>query len=163
MSNKFSKFINRLKTETSREIKHSHKGYGGMIFMITSLLSGITMLYAVTLSWNSNAIAMADNIAYITTVSTANELYTGNVPSFTKEDTNEIIKAPNGTIINPVGRYSDMLNSSRLIKGATPNPTRYAIKWNKQKGTCSIQFQGFETTVGDIVTPHRQEAVIENT
>lgn len=132
-----------------------HKGAGGLYFITVNIICSMIMLICLKLSWSSQVVAMADNLAYIASVNTTVTSYVSNVNSFTS--TNPNIPNKKGGYYNPLNDFNTMLKESGLSQTGTAT---CEVTWTGNK--TYIQFGEFETSLGTIVRPHRQESIIEN-
>lgn len=143
--------INSINNLFSKE----HSGMGGLYFITTNTICAVLMLTALQLSWNSEAVAMADNIAYIASINCTVNSYITETPAFTS--TNPSIKKSKGGNYNPLQDFNTMLQEVGLSSSGSDSCD---VSWDG-RGT-QIQFSEFETSLGTKVRPHRQESIIED-
>lgn len=136
-------------------LNQDHKGIGGLYFIMTNIICAMIMVIALQLSWDSQAVAMADNLAYITSINTTVHSYIGNVPSFNR--TNPTITTRNGGSYSPLNDFNKMLRDSGISRTGASICT---VRWTGSK--TYIQIGEFETSLGTKVRPHQQESTVEN-
>ena len=135
-----------------------HNGYGGIYFMTISIICALLTIVILRLSWASQVIAMADNIAYITCINTAANSYTYNLDSY--NSTNPVLTSRSGDQYNPLSDFNSMMSSAG-IKGSAP--TECKVIWDKSNKKLSLQIGTFKTSSFNMdITPHVQNAIIEN-
>ena len=135
-----------------------HNGYGGIYFMTISILCALLTIVILRLSWASQVIAMADNIAYITCINTAANSYTYNLESF--DSTNPVLKSKSGDKYDPLKDFNSMMSSAGIKASA---PTQCHVTWNKNTKKASLQIGTFKTSTFKMnITPHLQNSIIEN-
>lgn len=150
------KFLN--KETLVRILENEHNGVGGLYFIFTTIICAFITVMVLELSWTSQAVAMADNIAYIVSINTTVHSYTGNVAPFERDFTNEsTISTENKGNYNPLNDFNNMIKEAGLSKEGSKI---CSIKWTG-KGTY-IQFGEFETSLGIKVRPHEQQSIIED-
>lgn len=138
-----------------------HGGIGGLYFICTMVICAFIMFTAVKLSWDSQAIAIADNIAYITSINTTingyidnadsyNGTYNGNLPNLTNH--------PYAPLID----FNQMLTSLGIVEGGGCD--RVYVQWTNRPtyGQSVLQYGEFKTRIGTWITPHEQESIIED-
>lgn len=140
-------------------LNKKHKGIGGLYFITTNIICAAIMVLALKLSWDSQVIAMSDNLSYIVSINTTVNCYIGNIDPFEKEikETDSPIKLKSGKGYNPLSDFNNMLKESGLSQNGA---SRCKIKWTGNK--TYIQIGEFETSLQTKVRPHQQESVIEN-
>lgn len=132
-----------------------HKGIGGLYFTFTSIISAVIMTLSLQLSWDSQAVAIADNLAYIASVNTTVNSYIANVPAY--DSVNPSIPLKSG------GNYEPLRDFNEMIVNAGISPTGASVCDVKWTGSGAyIKMGEFETTLGTKVRPHQQESVIES-
>lgn len=136
-----------------------HKGIGGLYFLITNIICAVIMVIALQLSWDSQAVAMADNLAHIVSINTTVHCYTSNAPAFKEE-----IKKPDSSILTKYGvNYSPLDDFNKMIKQSGISSTGASeceVTWTGNRAY--VQMGPFKTSLGTKVRPHQQESVIEN-
>ena len=132
-----------------------HKGIGGLYFMTTNIICALIMVIALQLSWDSQAVSMADNLSYIVSINTTVHSYVGNIPAF--EKTNPTIAIKNGGNYNPLADFNKMIKQSGISANGA---SQCKVKWTGSKAY--VQIGSFKTSLGTEVRPHQQESVIEN-
>lgn len=139
-----------------------HSGVGGMYFLMTMVICSFIMYAGVRLAWDSQAIAMADNIAYITSINVSVNGYLDNV------------KIPHGTYngylpqltnhpYNPLADFNRMLKDAGLVSnsGAALGEVCQTVELDWDGKRTWIQYGSFRSTLGTRIRPHEQESVIE--
>lgn len=136
-------------------LKQEHEGAGGMFFLTVSFACYIIMMWCLRLSWTSQAVAIADNLAYMTTINTTVHNYVEHKGSY--NTTNPVINLRNGGSFNPLEDFNNMTSSIGIAK---TKATECKVVWNGRQ--TSIQFGEFKTSLGITIRPHKQQSVIEN-
>lgn len=136
-------------------LKSQHKGIGGLYFITVNIICSLIMVIALKLSWDSQAVAMADNLAYIASINTTVHSYIGNLGQY--QLTNPSIPIKSGGTYNPLADFNEMLKKSGISASGT---TSCEVVWTGNK--TYIQFGEFTTSLSTKVRPHRQESVIED-
>ena len=138
------------------EMKAEHVGIGGLYFISTMIICAFILFATVRLSWDSQAIAMADNIAYITSINVAVNgyvdraivpagNYTGNLPF-------------NNHTYSPLDDFNQMIYAA----GIASNPNSCDVCNVYFDGNQAVvQFGEFRTALNTYIRPHQQESVIE--
>ena len=134
----------------------NHDGFGGLYFIFTNMACAFIMFIALQLSWDSQAVAMADNLAYIANINVAVNSYTTKTEPFDSL-VNPSIKKSKGGEYKPLNDFNNMLISTGLTKNG--GSSTCTVSWTGTKAYS--QFGEFETSLGTKVRPHRQESIIE--
>ena len=131
-------------------LRQEHRGIGGLYFITTMVICSFILFASVRLSWDSQAVAMADNLAYISSINVAVNSYMDNVR----------IPAGNYTGNLPLTNhpYNPMLRNAGLISGSDQCNECY-VYWDGRNAV--VQFGEFRTSLNSWVRPHQQESVIE--
>lgn len=139
-------------------LKQDHRGIGGLYFIVTMMICSFILLTTVRLSWDSQAISMADNFAHITAINTAVYAYTENIDTL---NGNYLGKLPPGDnkAYSPISDFTAMLQSAGIIQSGN-KPDACRIVWDGKN--CSIQYGKFKTTLGTYIRPHEQSSTIED-
>lgn len=133
----------------------NHKGVGGLYFVTTSIICSMIMTISLQLSWDSQVVSMADNLAYITSINTTVSSYVNKMDPY--EVTNPVIYLNSGGTYEPLKDFNQMLKDSGI---STEGSSYCQVKWTGRK--TYIQFGPFKTSLNTEVAPHRQESIIEN-
>ena len=136
-------------------LNQEHIGLGGLYFVLTNILCAIIMVISLQLSWDSQAVAMSDNLAYIVSINSTVHSYVGNVDPF--NSTNPSISMRSGGTYSPLNDFNRMIRQSGI---STSGSSVCTVKWDGHR--TYIQMGEFTTSLGTKVRPHRQESVIEN-
>ena len=138
-----------------------HSGIGGLYFICTMVICSFIMFTAVKLSWDSQAIAIADNIAYITSINTTINGYIDNADDFSGTYNGYLPNLTNHPYA-PLRDFNDMLTSLGIVDGVGCD--RLMVSWtnNSTYGQSVLQYGSFKTKIGSYITPHQQESIIEN-
>lgn len=136
-------------------LNEEHKGFGGIYFLIINYLFAVIMSLCLQVSWQSQVVAIADNLAYIAATNTLVKSYVSNSSSY--DSINPVIVTPNGTY-SPKSDFNQMLNTAGLSAGQV---SRCRVIYDANKHKVRIQFGGFNTILGVRCTPHEQDTVIE--
>lgn len=138
-------------------LKEEHDGIGGLYFISVSVICSIITVIVTSLSYMSQIVTMADNYAYIVTINIASENYLCNNDSYNNAVNKTFTR--NEKTYNPLNDYSNMLTKLKMV---TKTPETVTISWNKEHKNVIVQFSEFKDNLGNNITPHRQEAIIEN-
>lgn len=136
-------------------LKKEHQGVGGLYFLMVNLICSCITIIALNLSWGSQVIAMADNIAHIVSLNVAVQSYIGNHDPYS--GTNIVITNESGSVYNPLSDFNSMATSSGF---AAAGASTCEISWDGDKAT--VQMGGFTTSLGTTIVPHIQNTVIED-
>lgn len=136
-------------------LNEEHKAIGGLYFVSVNILMSFILVICLHLSWSSSAIAMADNLAYVVSINCTVHNYVSNEAPYTR--TNPSIKINKGGTYNPLYEFNKMASDSGIMKIPA---TKIEVKWDGKQ--TQIQVDGFETVLGDMITPHVQNSTIEN-
>lgn len=136
-------------------LNEEHEAIGGLYFLSVNILMSFILVICLHLSWSSSVIAMADNLAYIVSINCTVHNYLSNEAPYTR--INPSIKINKGGTYNPLYEFNKMARDSGIMKSPA---TRIEVKWNGRR--TQIQVGGFETVLGDMITPHVQNSTIEN-
>lgn len=145
-----------MKTIRNR-LSEIHSGYGGIFFMIVNFLCSVIMFYILRLSWDSQVIAISDNLAYIASVNTTVFNYTANKDSYVATNPSIYVRS-DGTLYQPLADFNNMIHSVGI---ATSSCSQCTVVWDKSKGQTKLQFSSFDTILSTRVTPHQTDTVIE--
>lgn len=138
-------------------LNHEHSGIGGLYFLVTSALCAMIVFTVVSLSWSSQVIAMADNFGHIVALNTTVYNYVGKEAPHTVRTNPKIPIKSTGGLYDPLADFNKMIRDAGI---ATTNSTKVEVIWTGTKSY--LQFGSFKTTLGDVITPHRQQSAIEN-
>ena len=137
-----------------KELKNEHVGIGGLYFISTMVICAFILLTVVKLSWNSQAVAIADNVAYITSINVA---VNGYVDRATVPAGNYTGALPYPTHqYSPLPEFNRMMTDLGVMKGQS---TSCNVYFNGTQAV--VQFGEFRTSLGSYVRPHQQESTIE--
>lgn len=142
----------------TNKMKECHSGIGGLYFIVSMCICAFIMFAAVKLSWESQAVAISDNLAYIAAINIAANGYVDQVtlPAGTY---NGDLPYPNHPY-NPLSDYNSMLRSAGIVDSSPLSGcTDCHLVWDGH--AAQVQFGPFRTTLGSYVMPHKQESVIE--
>lgn len=144
-------------------MKQEHNGIGGLYFITTMLICSFILFVVVRLSWDSQVVAMTDNIAYIISINVAVNSYVDKVETYSDEyGINESIRYNVHSYL-PLNDFNGMLEKAGLISnGGNGQCKSCEISWNSSTNSAVVQFGTFQTVLGSYVRPHQQESVIEN-
>lgn len=132
-----------------------HKGVGGLYFIFTNIICSVIMLTSLQLSWDSQAVAISDNLSYIVSINTTVHSYIANEPPF--NGGNHTIPIKSGGYYSPLNDFNSMLIQSGISKEGASN---FKVIWDGN--TAYIQIGEFKTSLGTKVRPHEQKSTIEN-
>lgn len=135
-----------------------HSGMGGLYFLITNFVCAVIMTLSLQLSWQSQVISMADNLAYIACINTTIHNYIGNKDSYDAINPSIYVAARDGNY-SPLADFNNMITSSGI---ATTSSPKCRVVWDKDEKRTRILFESFSTILGSKVTPHEQDATIED-
>jgi hypothetical protein len=141
-----------------RECMHQeHRGIGGLYFITTMVICAFILFSTVRLSWDSQAVAMSDNLAYITSINVAVNGYIDNVyiPAGNYPGPLPFTNHP----YNALADFNSMLRNAGIISGAD-SCSIAQISWNGRNAV--VQYGEFRTSLGSMIMPHQQESIIEN-
>lgn len=138
-----------------KELTKEHVGFGGVYFIIVSILCSFITVVALTLGYNSQVVAIADNIAYIVSINVTVESYSSHCDEY--QGTNLAIPCVTGGTYNPLADFNKMMGDLHLMNSACSS---VYIDWDGYSAT--VQFGGFENRLGSVITPHSQESTIED-
>lgn len=141
------KFVNILNEE--------HNGFGGIYFLIINYLCAVIMSFCLQISWSSQAVAISDNLAYIAATNTLVRSYISNQGYY--DQYNPIINTKSGNY-SPRNDFNHMLQTAGLASG---HVDKCRVIYDPNKHKIRIQFGSFKTILGDYVTPHEQDTIIE--
>ena len=136
-------------------LKQEHRAIGGLYFLTTNILCALILITVLQLSWNSQVVAMADNLAYITSINTSVHSYLANLQPYSTTNPSIPIKKTGG-YYNPKDDFNRMIRQAGISNGAST----CEVKWDGRK--TYVQMGELETSLGTKITPHRQESIIEN-
>ncbi len=136
-------------------MKTEHSGIGGLYFILSSFICACISMFILNISFSSQVIAMADNLAYITAINSASYSYLADEPDYTS--TNPSIVLDDGTIYNPLNDFNRMLENTGVARTTC---TSVVVTWDADAETCKVQFGSFENNLGSVITPHSQESHI---
>ena len=139
-----------------KALNSEHSGIGGLYFISTMVICSFIMFLSVRLSWDSQAIAMADNLAYITCINVAVDgyidsavvpygVYNGGLP-FTSHP------------YSPLADYNQMMVDAGLTTNSNAC-TECRVSFDGMRAV--VQYEEFRTSLGTYVRPHQQESTIE--
>lgn len=151
------KNIEKIRKDLENSLNKNHSGIGGLYFLTSAICCSVIMLIALQLSWDSQAVAMADNLAYITSINTTVVNYTIKNEDFNTP--NPSIPKSNGGTYEPLKDFNNMLKDCGLSDSGS---SVCYVTWNENKKQSTVQFGEFKTSLGTYVKPHRQESTIEN-
>lgn len=117
------------------------------------------LIATVKLSWMSQAIGIADNMAQLVAMNVAVNSYLNNAGSY--EIVNPVIVLNNdGSSYSPLLDFNEMLVDYGI---STDGVNEIIVKWDSVRKVATVSFNedGFVTTTGDRITPHDQESKIE--
>lgn len=143
-----------MKNKCFEKLKEKHKGIGGLYFITTNIICSFIMVIALQLSWNSQVVAMADNLLYIASINHTVNNYIANTEPY---DEQTYYPSENSDTYNPLNDFNNMLKSAGLSKDGA---SECKVKWTGTK--TYIQVSKFTTSLGTEVRPHQQESTIEN-
>lgn len=130
-------------------LKEEHRGFGGLYFTFTAIISAIIMSYSIQLSWTSNVVSMADNFAYISTYNAAAYMYKNQAPAMSYT-----------TSISPtLDSFNKMLSDAGIGSGSNT----VVISWTGYGSPTEqlrLDFSSFKTKIGPDVKPHSQSVII---
>lgn len=135
-----------------------HKGIGGLYFLTTNLICAVIMSLSLQLSWSSQVVAIADNLAYIACINTTVHNYIGHVDSYDEINPSINVIATNSTY-RTLDDFNRMINSAGI---STSDSARCRVVWDDHSHQTRIQFSSFDTILGQKVKPHEQYSVIED-
>jgi hypothetical protein len=139
-------------------LQSEHRGIGGLYFICTMVICAFILFSTVRLSWDSQAVAMADNLAYITSINVAVYGYVDNVTIPEGNYTGNLPQLTNHTY-SPLSDFNTMLVQAGIAYGNSSRSTQCKVSWNGRSAT--VQYGEFKTALGTYITPHEQESVIE--
>lgn len=131
-----------------------HKGIGGLYFITTSIICAAIMTISFQLSWDSQVVAMANNLAYITSINATVNYYVNDIESF--ESYNPSTQLNNGENYSPLKEFNKMLKDAGLSQNGS---STCRVKWDGKE--TKIKFGEFKTSLNTYVKPHQQESIIE--
>lgn len=140
-----------------RCMKQEHHGIGGLYFISTMIICAFILFSTVRLSWDSQAVAMADNFAYITSINISVNAYIDNViiPAGNYPGPLPLTNHP----YNALNDFNSMLQRAGVT--SDPNACKEAlVSWNGQSAI--VQYGEFKTSLNSMIRPHQQESIIEN-
>ena len=140
-----------------RFLNQDHDGVGGLYFLTVNIICAVIMLICLQLSWDSEAIAISDNLAYITSINTTVNSYVNNKESFTS--VNPSITKNAGGDYSPLNDFNSMLAQAGISRGGASS---CKVTWDKSGRKTTIQFSEITTNLNTKITPHRQESIIED-
>ena len=126
-----------------------------MYFITSAIVCSIITVIILNLSFNSQVVAMADNVAYITSINASVYNYTCGVDEYTA--TNPVIKNDLKDSYNPLADFNEMMNGLGVMISPA---TTVVVTWDGKKTI--VQYGGFVNTLGSTIIPHQQESIIEN-
>ena len=138
-----------------RALNDEHRGYGGLYFVLTNIICAVITVISLRLSWTSQAVAMADNMAYIVSINTTVYNYINKEDPYTK--VNPTLSKLDGTKYNPLNDFNQMARAAGV---STSNASTCTVTWDSHR--TRIQIGQFDTILNVRVRPHNQESVIEN-
>lgn len=147
-----------MKSTFKRCAKHlgkQHKGVGGLYFIFSNIVAAVIMTTSLQLSWDSQVVAMADNLSYITSINTSAYSYISNVAPFNLA--NPSIPTKSGGTYKPLDDFNTMLEYAGI---SADGASSVRVTWDGNKAT--VQFGAVETTIGTTIYPHQQESNIES-
>lgn len=138
-----------------------HGGVGGLYFICTMVICAFIMFAAVRLSWDSQAIAIADNVAYITSINTTINSYIDNADSYSGTYVGNLPNLTNHPYA-PLLDFNQMMVSLGIVEGGGCD--RVYVRWSNMPtyGQSVLQYGSFQTKIGTWITPHEQESIIED-
>ena len=145
-------------------LKEEHKAIGGLYFLTTNYLMALILTLSLQYSWLSQSVAIADNLAYIAAVNT-NITYYLNNSSYQDSHNPSITVQSDRSIYNPLNDFNNMIQSCGIAKdinGNTSFSSDCHVIYNPATRSTRIQFAPFDTILGITVTPHEQQAIIED-
>jgi len=143
-------------------LQEEHGGIGGLYFFIVNYAMAVILIIALRLSWTSQAVAMADNLAYIAAINTNISYYMANYPTQNQVH-NPNILCQDGSTYSPLTDFNNMLAMSGFKRADGTNATSSDcnIIYNAVDNSVRIQFGEIDTILGIKIKPHEQQTVIE--
>lgn len=136
-------------------LKQEHRAIGGLYFLTTNIICAVILIVILQLSWNSQVVAMSDNLAYITSINTTVHSYLSNLAAYESINPSIPVKKTGG-FYSPLDDFNRMIQEAGISNGASS----CEVKWDGRR--TYIQIGELETSLGTKITPHRQESIIEN-
>lgn len=133
-----------------------HNGIGGLYFITTSIICSFIMTMALQLSWNSQAVAIANNVSNIVATNVAVHNYLNNSRSYVK--LNPTINISSGGTYDPLNDFNQTLLDMGIMQEASD---KCKVTWVNPGGTSEIEFNYFKTKLGTSVKPDPQKYIIE--
>lgn len=144
--------VNKLKLV----MKQDHRGVGGLYFLITMMICSFILIATVRLSWDSQAISIANNLSQITAINVAVNGYLDNT------------KIPKGNYTGklpldnydyrPLTDFNNMLQDLGIITSSNKAKS-CTVEWDGNNA--KVQFGEFTTSLGSKIKPHEQNSIIE--
>lgn len=146
-------------------MRQKHRGLGGVYFIVASVLCAFMMTTVLRLSYDSQCISLADNMAKICTMNVTTMEYLNRTSSYTNQHNPSIsissysaFGEPDDTY-NPISDYNNMLNSMGI---SSEDCSDVYITWNAAKKTATVQFGAFKNNLGSEIKAHQQTYLVEN-
>ena len=111
---------------------------------------------ALQLSWNSQAVAIANNVSNIVATNVAVHNYLNNTASYTR--LNPTINISSGGTYDPLNDFNQTLLDMGIMQEASD---KCKVTWVNPGGTSKIEFNYFKTKLGTSVKPDPQKYIIE--
>lgn len=135
--------------------KEEHHGAGGLYFIVTNIICALITTMVMALSFDSQVIAMADNLAYIVSINTSVYNYLSQENNY--EKSNPSIEKGDGMYYYPLNDFNSMLKSTGLTNSNNAVST-VTVTWDGTYST--LQFGSFKNMMGRDITPHKQTSTI---
>lgn len=134
-----------------------HEGYGGMYFIISAIVCASLMMFSLRLSWESQAIAICDNLEKIVALNTSANCYLSSYSDF--NEINPIISdVKTGGNYDPLKDFNDLIINTGISDTGT---TKINVIWNSSEGKVTLQTDEVILKFGGPINPHKQSAIIE--
>lgn len=130
---------------------------GGVYFVTTSLICSMILFATVRLSWDSQAVAIANNFAGIVAINISVNGYIDNViiPEARYAGSLPFTNHP----YNPLEDFNSMMRSAGLVSHSGGSK-EYWASWDGK--IARVQFGEFTTLLGSKVRPHLQQSAVES-